>query len=82
MRSYDKPLHADTNLNDDWWASKHITICWHDRPVFQVHHNAIRDGSGRFDGYLVHDHGKAMVCVRTVAEAEAAIVLFVDRFCK
>jgi len=69
MRQY-SPIHVDTNLNDDWWAAKGMKL---GKDIF---YNAIRDASGRYDGYIVSTGeypNRQPHVMRTIAEAEEVI---------
>jgi hypothetical protein len=61
------PIHEDKDLTDTWWAERGYTI------GKNLWYNAIRDGSGRFNGYCMLTNQSDHVFVKTVAEAEAAI---------
>jgi len=67
MRTY-TPIHEDPNLNDDWWAAKGLKL------GEDIYYNAIRDGSGRFDGYVTVIKREVYV-MRTLAHAEEVILL-------
>lgn len=64
------PIHADKELNDQWWTDKGFVF------GTNVWYNSIRDGSGRFNGYAIGflDRGCEQVVVKTVAEAQIALM--------
>ncbi len=64
------PVHKDLNLNDAWWIHTGLEI------GKQVHHNVIREGSGRYDGYVISiPHGE-VIEVKTTWEASIAVRLY------
>lgn len=65
MRQY-VAIHEDKNLNNAWWENHGMKI---GEVVF---YNAIRDGSGRYDGYAIV-LSKKIYFIKTVAEAEATL---------
>lgn len=71
MRTY-TPLHDDLSLNNEWFESRDFKL------GVDFFYNAIRDGSGRFYGYIVPIGEYPNIethSIRTVEQAEVVVKL-------
>ncbi len=66
------PIHEDTDLNDDWWRERGFSLLGDSTVVFR---NFIRDGSGRYDGYILF-MGRNLHRMLTVAEANSVMLQY------
>jgi hypothetical protein len=67
-----QPIHEDKNLNIEWWLSRDFKFGSTDKR-FEIYVNAVRDGSGRYDGFYINDKKNktfSLMLVRTVERAE------------
>ncbi len=69
IKSY-TPVHDDTGLNDDWWHERGFSLTG---SASMVHRNLIRDGSGRYRGYI-YCNGREVVLMTTVEDANRTML--------
>ena len=62
------PIHPDARLNDDWLKANGFII------GVNAFYNAIRDGSGRYNGYAL-DTGNGIHFINTLEDAEQVLTL-------
>jgi hypothetical protein len=71
------PIHEDKNLDIEWWTSRGC-ILGESNKRFAVYVNAVRDASGRYDGFIVIDKWNKidrLITVKTVEQAESILTL-------
>ena len=83
MKTEPQSIHDDFLLDDSFWESRDFIVGESDGR-FRVYRNYLRDGSRRYDGYLVFDTLEPATTrqyhtVKTASQAALIAVMLKDR---